>query len=182
MDDFYQLTFSNYDIANATYTELRRGYMNKISLSLERAMDGLPIHVVLEDNNQNECKFFTSGHMSDVRDCTEPNLGKYMGKDCKNIHSVDIKKGIEFFHDVSNALELNNNIAVTYKGKSFDKNNISEIIREEKEIKMKDMLKNRLRPARSVSRIDDVIKGKKRVNMSSYKLIENDKDDITGGR
>ena len=105
-----------------------------------------------------------------------------MGKDCENVHSVDIKRGIELYHDVSNAMELNNNISLTYKGKAFDKNDISEMIHEEKEREMKDMLKNRLRPARSVERIDDVLKGKKKVNMLNYKLIDNSNDSIAGGR
>ena len=182
LDNFYSPTFSDYDVADATYTELRKGYMDKISLYLEREEERGPIFVTLEDNNQNKCKFFTFGHLSDIRERTERDLEKYMGKDCKNIHFVDIKKGIELFHDVSNAMELNNDIALTYKGKAFDKNDISEIIHEEKEMEMKDMLKNRLRPARSVERIDDVLKGKKKVNMLNYKLIEYDNNGVTDGR
>ena len=182
LDDFYLPTFSDYDVADATYTELRKGYMNKISLYLEENVERKSIDVTLEDNNQNKSHFFTFGHMSDIRDCTEPNLGKYMGKDCENVHSVDIKRGIELYHDVSNAMELNNDITLTYKGKAFDKNDISEMIHEEKEKEMKDMLKNRLRPARSVERIDDVLKGKKKVNMLNYKLIDNSNDGTAGGR
>ena len=47
---------------------------------------------------------------------------------------------------------------------------------------MKDMLKNRLRPARSVERIDDVLKGKKKVNMLNYQLVDNSNDGIADGR
>ena len=182
LDDFYSPTFSDYDVAKATYIALRQGYMDKISLTLDGNLEEGPINILLEDNNQNKCKFFTYGDLDDIKESNGPNVLDFIGKNGEYIHSIDIKKGLEFCEDALDILEIDNNVTLTYKGKAFDKNDISEIMHEEKEMEMKDMLKKRLRPARSVERIDDVLKGKKKVNMLNYQLIDYGNNGVTDGR